>query len=235
MRRQESLSARLNNVTLEVMNQAVSTTSLAVSSAGLVTWSSSPPGSPFELDPFRWTPSGSSTLYWNIKNGSLSFTLAGGTVTAPTVTGWPNPQFPSTTFDSNGNFEKTISLATFRSMSLGSGGYATFKRSGGVLSMRVRGQQSFFGSSMQGGFDINSAGSVTGAMNTAGQFGGFLCTVVFGQIVGRFQSYDAPLFVIAGMVALSAFLFTRIDPGRPVFGQTAAPVAEPAPAVRANG
>jgi ACS family glucarate transporter-like MFS transporter len=79
------------------------------------------------------------------------------------------------------------------------------------------------------------AGSVTGAMNTAGQFGGFLCTVVFGQIVGRFQSYDAPLFVIAGMVALSAFLFTRIDPGRPVFGQTAAPVAEPAPAVRANG
>jgi ACS family glucarate transporter-like MFS transporter len=61
------------------------------------------------------------------------------------------------------------------------------------------------------------AGSITGAMNTAGQFGGFLCTVVFGQIVGRTQSYDAGLFVIAGMVALSAFLFTRIDATRPVF------------------
>jgi hypothetical protein len=190
------------------MNQAVSTTSLAVSSAGLVTWSSSPPGSPFELGPFRWTPGGSSTLYWNIKNGSLSFTLAGGTVTAPTVTGWPNPQFPSTTFDSKGNFENTISLATFRSMSLGSGGYATFKRSGGVLSMRVRGQQSFFGSSMQEGFDINSAGSVTGFFS--GSF-----SVDFGAPMGRidfanvYLSYDStqPSYQFQGQlrVALNDF------------------------------
>ena len=60
------------------------------------------------------------------------------------------------------------------------------------------------------------AGAVSGAMNTAGQFGGFLCTVLFGYLVSRFDNYDLPLFVIAGMVTLSAFLFTRIDASRPL-------------------
>lgn len=60
------------------------------------------------------------------------------------------------------------------------------------------------------------AGAVTGAMNTAGQLGGFLCTVLFGYIAGHFNNYDLPLFMIAGMVALSAFLFTRIDASRPL-------------------
>jgi ACS family glucarate transporter-like MFS transporter len=70
------------------------------------------------------------------------------------------------------------------------------------------------------------AGAVTGAMNTAGQFGGFLCTVLFGYIVGQFNDYNLPLFVIAGMVALSAFLFTRIDASRPL-----TPVADSQPAI----
>jgi MFS family permease len=61
------------------------------------------------------------------------------------------------------------------------------------------------------------AGAVSGAMNTAGQVGGFLCTVLFGYIVGHYNNYDLPLFVIAGMVAFSAFLFTRIDASRPLF------------------
>ena len=60
------------------------------------------------------------------------------------------------------------------------------------------------------------AGAVSGAMNTAGQLGGFLCTILFGYIVGHYNDYDLPLFVIAGMVALSAFLFTRIDASRPL-------------------
>jgi MFS transporter, ACS family, glucarate transporter len=67
------------------------------------------------------------------------------------------------------------------------------------------------------------AGAVTGAMNTAGQFGGFLCTVVFGLMVGRFGDYDAPLFVIAGMLAASAFLMTRIDATRPLVPVEQAP------------
>jgi MFS transporter, ACS family, glucarate transporter len=60
------------------------------------------------------------------------------------------------------------------------------------------------------------AGAVTGAMNMAGQFGGFLCTVVFGYVVGRSGSYHSPLFLIAAMLLLSAFLFSRIDPTRPL-------------------
>lgn len=61
------------------------------------------------------------------------------------------------------------------------------------------------------------AGAVSGAMNSAGQFGGFLCTVMFGYLLGKFNDYDLPLFVIAGMVATAAFLFTRIDASRPLF------------------
>ena len=67
--------------------------------------------------------------------------------------------------------------------------------------------------------DIGGAhsGSVTGTMNSAGQLGGFLCTVLFGYIVASSGNYDAPLLVIAVMLLLSAFLFSRIDTTRPVF------------------
>jgi nitrate/nitrite transporter NarK len=58
------------------------------------------------------------------------------------------------------------------------------------------------------------AGAVTGAMNMAGQFGGFACTVLFGYAVERSVSYHAPLFLIASMLLISAFLFSRIDPTR---------------------
>jgi MFS transporter, ACS family, glucarate transporter len=63
------------------------------------------------------------------------------------------------------------------------------------------------------------AGAVSGAMNTAGQFGGFLCTVMFGYIVKFFNDYDLPLFAIAAMVALAAILFTRIDASRPLIAE----------------
>jgi MFS family permease len=66
------------------------------------------------------------------------------------------------------------------------------------------------------------AGAVTGAMNSAGQFGGFVCSVLFGYLVQASGSYDAPLYVIAFMVLSSAALFTRLDPTRPLV---------PAPAV----
>jgi hypothetical protein len=45
--------------------------------------------------------------------------------------------------------------------------------------------------------------------------------VLFGYIVGHFNNYDLPLFVIAGMVAFSAFLFTRIDASKPLFPEVA--------------
>ncbi len=65
------------------------------------------------------------------------------------------------------------------------------------------------------------AGVVTGVMNTAGQAGGFVCTVLFGYIVKVTGSYHAPLFLIAGMLLVSAGLFARIDPTRPLVAQAA--------------
>jgi ACS family glucarate transporter-like MFS transporter len=62
----------------------------------------------------------------------------------------------------------------------------------------------------------NHAGAVTGAMNSAGQAGGLVCSVLFGYLVGATGSYDAPLFVIAAMVLLSALLFSWIDPTLPL-------------------
>lgn len=55
------------------------------------------------------------------------------------------------------------------------------------------------------------SGTATGMMNTAGQAGGFLCTVLFGYIVHLTGSYDAPLWFIAGMVLTAAMIFSRID------------------------
>ena len=55
------------------------------------------------------------------------------------------------------------------------------------------------------------SGTATGMMNTAGQAGGFLCTALFGYIVHATGSYNLPLWFIAGMVMVSAVVFTRID------------------------
>jgi sugar phosphate permease len=60
------------------------------------------------------------------------------------------------------------------------------------------------------------AGTVSGAMNTAGSLGGFLCAAVFGALVQRYQDYNLPLMVIAGMLFISAILFTRIRPDVPL-------------------
>jgi len=56
------------------------------------------------------------------------------------------------------------------------------------------------------------AGAVSGAMNTAGNIGGFACASVFGYLVDATGNYNFPLFVISGMLLISAFLFLRIDP-----------------------
>jgi MFS family permease len=70
------------------------------------------------------------------------------------------------------------------------------------------------------------AGAVTGAMNTAGQIGSFLSSVVFGYLVRWFASYDAMLWPMAGMLAISALLWLKIDPTKELAPEKAAP--EPA-------
>ncbi|MDE3063372.1 MAG: MFS transporter [Acidobacteriota bacterium] len=56
-----------------------------------------------------------------------------------------------------------------------------------------------------------ASGTATGMMNTAGQAGGFLCTVLFGYVVERTGSYNLPLLFIAGMVLVSALIFSSVD------------------------
>jgi fucose permease len=60
------------------------------------------------------------------------------------------------------------------------------------------------------------AGAVSGAMNTAGSAGGFVCVVSFGYLVPAFGNYNGPLFVIAAMLMASAALFWHLDPTQPL-------------------
>ena len=70
------------------------------------------------------------------------------------------------------------------------------------------------------------AGTISGAMNTAGCFGGFLCATLFGWVVKETGSYNLPVLGIIVMVFISALLFTRIDPDRSIVPDE----CEPSPA-----
>jgi sugar phosphate permease len=56
------------------------------------------------------------------------------------------------------------------------------------------------------------AGAVSGSMNMAGQLGSFLSQLAFGYAVKMFGDYNLPLIPFSAMLAISAFLFTRINP-----------------------
>jgi nitrate/nitrite transporter NarK len=53
---------------------------------------------------------------------------------------------------------------------------------------------------------------ISGAMNTAGNIGGFICATTFGYVVQSTHNYNAPLFIISGMLFISALIFTQLDP-----------------------
>jgi nitrate/nitrite transporter NarK len=65
------------------------------------------------------------------------------------------------------------------------------------------------------------SGTVTGAMNTAGQIGGFVCSVLAGYLVQATGSYNAPVFVVAGVVTAAAILFSRVDGSAKIFASAA--------------
>jgi ACS family glucarate transporter-like MFS transporter len=60
------------------------------------------------------------------------------------------------------------------------------------------------------------AGAISGAMNTAGNLGGFACATVFGYLVQAKGDYNFPLYVIAGMLLIAALLFLMINPEKPI-------------------
>jgi MFS transporter, ACS family, glucarate transporter len=57
-----------------------------------------------------------------------------------------------------------------------------------------------------------NAGAVAGAMNFAGQMGGFFITIIFGKIVQSTGNFNVPLFLIAGCLFVAALLWFKIDP-----------------------
>ncbi len=60
------------------------------------------------------------------------------------------------------------------------------------------------------------AGTISGAMNTAGNIGGFCCGILFGELVQQSGNYNLPLYMIAGMLIVSALLFAFINPEKPI-------------------
>jgi MFS family permease len=66
------------------------------------------------------------------------------------------------------------------------------------------------------------AGAVSGAMNMAGQFAGFLTSVAFGYIVAATGSWDAPLVPMTVTAALAAAAWLRIDATKPLFAPVVA-------------
>ena len=60
------------------------------------------------------------------------------------------------------------------------------------------------------------AGAISGAMNTFGNIGGFFCGILFGYLVQASGNYNLPLYMIAGMLLISAVLFSFINPEKPI-------------------
>ena len=60
------------------------------------------------------------------------------------------------------------------------------------------------------------AGTISGAMNTAGNIGGFCCGILFGELVQSSGNYNLPLYMIAAMLIISAVLFAFINPAKPI-------------------
>jgi MFS family permease len=54
-------------------------------------------------------------------------------------------------------------------------------------------------------------GTASGVMNTAGNLGGFVCSVAFGYVVTATGNYDLPLQGVAAMVLVAAGIFALID------------------------
>ncbi|AFK04498.1 major facilitator superfamily MFS_1 [Emticicia oligotrophica DSM 17448] len=61
-----------------------------------------------------------------------------------------------------------------------------------------------------------NSGTVTGAMNFAGQMGGFFITIIFGTIVQQTGNFNYPLFLIAACLIVSSALWFFIDPTKEI-------------------
>jgi MFS transporter, ACS family, glucarate transporter len=69
------------------------------------------------------------------------------------------------------------------------------------------------------------AGAVMGLFNTAAQVGGLVGSVVYGYIVERFHSYDAPFVPMAALLFLGAIFWLKIDASQEIHWGVEAAVA----------
>lgn len=69
-------------------------------------------------------------------------------------------------------------------------------------------------------------GTASGVMNTAGNIGGFVCSVAFGYVVAATGNYNLPLQGVALMVVIAAAIFAAIDCTKG-FDTKAAPAVAP--------
>jgi MFS family permease len=60
------------------------------------------------------------------------------------------------------------------------------------------------------------AGVVSGAMNAAGNLGGFVCSIVFGYLVQRSGQYTGAITMVGMLLTASAILFAFIDPEKKI-------------------
>jgi MFS family permease len=60
------------------------------------------------------------------------------------------------------------------------------------------------------------AGVVSGAMNTFGNLGGVMSPLVVGWCLTLWNSWEAPLYTVAGLYLFAAFCWTRVDATEPL-------------------
>ncbi|MDH4063529.1 MAG: MFS transporter, partial [Acidobacteriota bacterium] len=62
------------------------------------------------------------------------------------------------------------------------------------------------------------AGAMVGLMNTVAQVGGLVGSVVYGYIVNRSGSYDAPFIPMTALLLIGALLWLKVDASRELCG-----------------
>lgn len=72
----------------------------------------------------------------------------------------------------------------------------------------------------------DKAGAVSGAMNTAGQAGGTIMAVLYGEMVERY-GWSYPLIALSATFFIGAVLWLAIDPSKPLGSGPADPVRRP--------
>jgi ACS family glucarate transporter-like MFS transporter len=65
-------------------------------------------------------------------------------------------------------------------------------------------------------------------MNFFGQTGAFLMSIFFGRIVDISGSFDAPQFLMVGVLVVGALMWIRMDVTKKISGETERPVVSKA-------